>query len=80
MTLFSFFKFRPGRVKDPEARSRWDPPNEHEHGRVRHNSGSHPQPPIPAHLPNTPQRMPPNYDGRDRPMYSASDAERWRER
>lgn len=70
--------FRSGRgIK--EERSRWDS-NDHEHGRVRHNSGSHAQPPnAPPHLPNTPQRMPPNYD---RAIYSntGADGERWRER
>lgn len=70
--------FRPGRGK--EERTRWDPVD-HEHVRVRHNSGSHSQPPIPPpHLPNTPQRMPPNYEGRDRASYNAGDAERWRDR
>lgn len=70
-------QFRSGRGKD--ERSRWDTnTNDHEHGRVRHNSGSHSQPPIPPHLPNTPQRMPPNYDGRDRTMYIAGDTDRWR--
>lgn len=68
-------RFRSGRSKD--ERSRWDT-NDHEHGRVRHNSGSHSQPPIPPHLPNTPQRMPLGYDARDRPAYSAADADRWR--
>lgn len=72
---FILFQFRSGRGKD--ERSRWDT-NDHEHGRVRHNSGSHSQPAIPPHLPGTPQRMPPNYDGRDRTMYSAGDADRWR--
>lgn len=76
---FKLFAFRSGRGK--EERSRWDP-NEHERdGRVRHNSGTYSQPPTASHLPNTPQRMPPNYDGRDRAMYSNSgDTERWRER
>lgn len=72
--------FRSGRGK--EERSRWDP-NDHEHSRVRHNSGSHSQPSAipPPHLPNTPQRMPLNYDGRDRTIYNSSgDTERWRDR
>lgn len=71
---------RTGRpVKD--ERSRWEP-NDHEHGRVRHNSGSHTQPPITPHVPNTTQRMPSNYDGRDRTIYpnNSGDADRWRER
>lgn len=33
---------------------------------------------IPPLLPNTPQRMPLSYDGRDRTVYSAADADRWR--
>ncbi|XP_031638255.1 chromodomain-helicase-DNA-binding protein 1 isoform X2 [Contarinia nasturtii] len=60
-----------------EERSRWDS-NDHEHGRVRHNSGSHSQPINPSHLPNA-QRVPQNYDGRDRSMYNSGDAERWRD-
>lgn len=70
---------RPGRSK--EERSRWDTVDHEHSSRVRHNSGSHSQPLIPpTHLPNTPQRMPANYDARDRAAYNAGDAERWRDR
>lgn len=62
-----------------EERTRWDT-NDHEHGRVRHNSGSHSQPPIIPHLANTPQRIPSGYEGRDRTMYNSGDQERWRDR
>lgn len=77
MKLINLGIYRTGRP-GKEDRSRWES-NDHEHGRVRHNSGSHSQPPGTPHLPNTPQRMPSSYEGRDRTIYgSGGDSDRWR--
>lgn len=77
--VFSFILINRSGRPNKEERTRWDT-NDHEHGRVRHNSGSHSQPPITPHLANTPQRITPGYEGRDRTMYNSGDQERWRDR